>query len=77
MKTIRTIPNLRETLQSWKHAGETVALVPTMGNLHEGHISLLELARKLADRIVVSIFINPTQFGPGEDYQTLSAHAGS
>lgn len=70
METIRSIPNLRETLQAWKHAGETVALVPTMGNLHEGHIGLVELARKQADRTVVSIFINPTQFGPGEDYQS-------
>lgn len=70
MKTIGTIPSLRETLHAWRLAGETVALVPTMGNLHAGHIGLVELARKRADRTVVSIFINPTQFGPGEDYQS-------
>lgn len=69
MKTIRKIASLRETLRAWRHAGETVALVPTLGNLHEGHISLVDLARRQADRIVVSVFVNPTQFGPGEDYQ--------
>ena len=56
-------------LLAWKHDGEAVAIVPTLGNLHEGHISLVELARKQADRVVVSVFVNPTQFGPGEDYQ--------
>lgn len=70
MQTIRKIPALRAALRVWKHAGETVALVPTLGNLHEGHISLLDLARKHADRVVVSVFVNPTQFGPGEDYQS-------
>jgi pantoate--beta-alanine ligase len=69
VKTIRKIASLRETLRAWRHAGETVALVPTLGNLHQGHISLVELARKQADRIVISVFVNPTQFGPGEDYQ--------
>ena len=69
MQTIRKIPALRETLRAWRHAGETVAIVPTLGNLHEGHISLLDLVRKQADRVVVSVFVNPTQFGPGEDYQ--------
>jgi pantoate--beta-alanine ligase len=69
VKTIRKIASLREMLRAWRHAGETVALVPTLGNLHQGHISLVELARKQADRIVVSVFVNPTQFGPGEDYQ--------
>lgn len=68
MKTVRTIASLRENLQGWRGFGETVALVPTMGNLHAGHMSLVELARTLADRIVVSIFVNPTQFGPGEDF---------
>ncbi len=70
MKTIRTIPSLHETVRAWQQAGETIALVPTMGNLHEGHTGLVTLARDQADRVVVSIFINPTQFGPGEDYQS-------
>ena len=68
MKTVRTIASLRENLRGWRGFGETVALVPTMGNLHAGHLSLVDLARTLADRVVVSIFVNPTQFGPGEDF---------
>jgi pantoate--beta-alanine ligase len=68
LKTVRTIAGLRGNLQRWRQADESIALVPTMGNLHAGHLSLVELARTLADRVVVSIFVNPTQFGPGEDY---------
>ncbi|MBL8200722.1 MAG: pantoate--beta-alanine ligase [Chromatiales bacterium] len=68
MKTVRTIASLRENLRSWRGFGETIALVPTMGNLHAGHLSLVDVARALADRVVVSIFVNPTQFGPGEDF---------
>jgi pantoate--beta-alanine ligase len=68
LKTVRTIASLRENLRGWRGFGETVALVPTMGNLHAGHLSLVEVARTLADRVVVSIFVNPTQFGPGEDF---------
>jgi pantoate--beta-alanine ligase len=60
--------DLRSAIASWRRSGETVALVPTMGALHAGHLSLLELAHARCQRIVVSLFINPTQFGPKEDY---------
>ena len=59
--------SLRQTLQDYRTAGQTVAFVPTMGNLHAGHLSLVHRAANLADRVVVSIFVNPMQFGPNED----------
>lgn len=68
METVDTISRLREVLKSWRLAGETIAFVPTMGNLHEGHLTLVKEARKLARRVVVSIFVNPTQFSAGEDF---------
>jgi len=68
LKTVRTIASLRENLQGWRKFSETIVLVPTMGNLHAGHLSLVGIAGKLADRVVVSIFVNPTQFGPTEDF---------
>lgn len=69
MKTVHTLDELRLEIRHWKQAGETIALAPTMGNLHAGHLSLLREARRLADRTVVSIFVNPIQFGKGEDYE--------
>jgi pantoate--beta-alanine ligase len=60
--------DLRGIVRRWRDAGETIALVPTMGNLHEGHLSLVQLAAREAKRVVVSVFVNPAQFGPGEDY---------
>ncbi len=61
------VGTVREHVAAWHAAGKRVALVPTMGNLHAGHVSLINLATEHADRVVVSIFVNPTQFGPSED----------
>ncbi|MBI2802218.1 MAG: pantoate--beta-alanine ligase [Gammaproteobacteria bacterium] len=68
METVYSLEALRHTIVGWRRTGARIAIVPTMGNLHAGHISLLERARLLADRTVVSIFVNPIQFGKGEDY---------
>lgn len=64
----RTVPVLRRALKRYRQAGERIALVPTMGALHRGHLALVEQARRRARRVVVSIFVNPTQFAPNEDF---------
>jgi pantoate--beta-alanine ligase len=69
MQTVTDAAALRATIRGWRNSGQTVGFVPTMGNLHEGHHSLLKLARARADRVVASVFVNPTQFGPGEDFE--------
>ena len=80
MRTFHTIAELRAQIAAWKRAGERIALVPTMGNLHAGHLQLVERARALAPRVVASIFVNPLQFGPNEDFarypRTLEADRG-
>jgi pantoate--beta-alanine ligase len=68
MDIVTTIAAVRERVGQWRAQGKRVAFVPTMGNLHPGHISLIELARKRGDRFVASIFVNPMQFGPNEDF---------
>jgi pantoate--beta-alanine ligase len=65
-----TVAALREHAAAWRAAGETIALVPTMGALHPGHIALVEKAASLSDRVIVSIFVNPTQFAPHEDFSS-------
>lgn len=65
---VENLDELRARVRAWRMAGERIAFVPTMGNLHAGHFSLVELARRHADRVVASVFVNPTQFGPNEDF---------
>ncbi len=68
MDTVTKIAAVREHVRRWRSEGRRVAFVPTMGNLHPGHVSLIEAARRHGDRFVASIFVNPMQFGPNEDF---------
>lgn len=68
INVISAIDPLRQQVAQWRQQGERIALVPTMGNLHAGHLALVEQARQLAPKVIASLFVNPTQFGPHEDF---------
>lgn len=68
MITCTSLDSLRAQIRSWRQVGQRIAFVPTMGNLHAGHYSLIALAKQHADRVVTSVFVNPIQFGPNEDF---------
>ena len=70
MYIAETVKAVRDQVKAWRKEGLTVGLVPTMGYLHEGHKSLIDRAAEENDRVVVSVFVNPTQFGPGEDLES-------
>lgn len=74
---VRDAAALRHELGHWRRQGETVGLVPTMGALHQGHLSLVEVARGAARRVVASVFVNPAQFGPGEDFDLYPRQLGT
>ena len=76
METIGEIGPLRELLRSWRKKGRTIGLVPTMGFLHDGHVSLIKRSMADNDLTVVSVFVNPTQFAPGEDYTGYPRNIG-
>ncbi len=77
MLCVRDAAALRHELALWRRQGDAVGFVPTMGALHQGHLSLLELARGRARRVVASVFVNPTQFGPGEDFNLYPRQLGT
>jgi len=69
MEVIKSISEMKNLVKDWKRRGLSIGFVPTMGYLHEGHLALVRRVKELSDRVLVSIFVNPIQFAPGEDYQ--------
>ena len=69
MEVIRTVSHMQHTAEALRQAGQVIALVPTMGYLHEAHLELMRVGKRHADKLIVSIFVNPTQFGPSEDFE--------
>ncbi len=68
MQILHTVSDIRHCIKNWRNAGQRIAFVPTMGNLHAGHLQLVQEAKHHADKVIVSIFVNPTQFGVNEDF---------
>ena len=68
MKIVRSITDMRDVIKDWRRAGATVGLVPTMGSLHAGHLSLVRIARARSDKVIATLFVNPAQFSPNEDF---------